>query len=324
MTLTATTKVQTDRRQMHRFALGLLYLCLMAVAAIVLSSPASGQTAKKKEAAEKDEKPKLRAVTLKTKDGVVLRAFYQASNKGKEAPTVLLVHEWNGQASPYGALVRALSDAGCAVLVPDYRGHGGSSEYKDMKGTTKQFNRKMMNKRDIESIVSQDMEQAKRFLKEENNDKKLNLNALVVIGVREGCVMGAHWAARDWTYAQIGAKKRGQDVKAMVLISPKKTFKGVAFDQALTAPILSMPMMLVVGRGSPEAKEAERIYKRVETVKKKAQSVRDKPKGLEMTVTKSSLSGPRLALAPEVISSVVKFVTSQVNISEEENPWVER
>ena len=82
MTLTATTKVQTDRRQMHRFALGLLYLCLMAVAAIVLSSPASGQTAKKKEAAEKDEKPKLRAVTLKTKDGVVLRAFYQASNKG--------------------------------------------------------------------------------------------------------------------------------------------------------------------------------------------------------------------------------------------------
>ena len=85
-------------------------------------------------AQDKDEKPKPRTIELVTKDGKRLRAFYFPSEKGKAAKTVLLVHEWKGQASPYAKLVVALRDAGCAVLVPDYRGHGGSREQINSKG----------------------------------------------------------------------------------------------------------------------------------------------------------------------------------------------
>ncbi|MCP4499062.1 MAG: alpha/beta hydrolase, partial [Deltaproteobacteria bacterium] len=132
---------------------------------------------------DKDEEPKLRTVELKTKDGMRLRAFYLPSNKGKAAKTVLLVHEWKGQASPYGKLVSALRDAGCAVLVPDYRGHGGSREQPTSKGTKAEMDTSKMSKRDIENIVKYDLEKAKSFLKGENDNESLNLNAMVVIGV---------------------------------------------------------------------------------------------------------------------------------------------
>ncbi len=112
-----------------------------------------------------------------------------------------------------------------------------------------------------------DLEKAKAFLKEENNEENLNLNALVVIGVREGCVMAAHWAQRDWSFPSVGRMKQGQDVKCLVLISPEKQIKGIGIDPTLTnANLIQLPMMIVAGESSPEAAEAERVAKRVEAV----------------------------------------------------------
>ncbi len=167
----------------HQVLMIMVYL-LAIVAATTVAAQNKPRTKPK-------EKPKPRPVTLKTIDGIKLRAFYFPSDQEKKAIPVLLIHEWQGQASPYVKLVVALNDAGCAVLVPDYRGHGGSREYTDARGETKEFNIAQMSKRDIESIIAFDMEKAKGFLKEENNKGALNLNALVVIGIREGCVMAA-------------------------------------------------------------------------------------------------------------------------------------
>ncbi len=164
-------------------------MVLVYLAAIAAAATVSAQKPKK----AADPKLKPRTVTLKTKDGLQLRAFYFPSDKGKEAITVLLVHEWQGQASPYGKLVIALRNAGCAVLVPDYRGHGGSKEFVNARGDTQKFNIAQMSRQDVENIILLDLETAKGFLKDENNKGNLNLNALVVIGVREGCVMAAHW-----------------------------------------------------------------------------------------------------------------------------------
>ncbi|NNE00004.1 MAG: alpha/beta hydrolase [Pirellulaceae bacterium] len=319
MRVTATTKTLQGPVNRHRFLLAAFYLCVIAVAAILLTHPVSAQ-AKKKE----DAPPKPSSVTLKTKDGLSLRAFYFPSNREKEAITVLLVHEWQGQASPYGTLVVALRDAGCAVLVPDYRGHGGSKEYIDARGEEQTFNLATMGKLDVQRIITNDLEEAKRFLKKENNKEKLNLNALVVIGVREGCVLATHWAQRDWSFAPIGSKKRGQDVKALVLISPKKILKGIALDQTLTNPaIVSLPIMLVSGKGTPEDSEAIRIHKRIEVYKKKM--TRGAVTGLELKQSRASLSGPLLVKnAPDVIPAVVKFVKENVIISDDENPWINR
>ncbi len=270
------------------------------------------------------EKPKPRTVTLKTKDGVKLRAFYFPSDKGKEAIPVLLVHEWKGQASPYRKLVFALNKVGCAVLAIDYRGHGKSREYTTARGDIKNFNIAQMNKRDVENIVAYDIERAKAFLKIENNAGNLNLNALVVIGVREGCVMVAHWAQRDWRFRSVGRIKQGQDVKALIFLSPEKQIKGTGIDPVLTDPnILRLPMMVVAGKASPESAEAKRIAKRVLSIKKKMGH--GEARGFELNMPNTKLSGAALInQAPSVIPAITKFVTDSVKISEEENPWVHR
>ena len=88
--------------------------------------------------AKKDDKLEPRTIKLKTRDNVELRAFYLPSDKEKKAITVLIIHEWKGQASPYSKLGYALQKAGCAVLVPEYRGHGGSRaarSHEDPAGT---------------------------------------------------------------------------------------------------------------------------------------------------------------------------------------------
>jgi pimeloyl-ACP methyl ester carboxylesterase len=311
----AATRSLTDEQQRRRWVAVIVYLMAAVVATTV-----SAQRPK----TDQDDDLKVRIIELKTKDGVELRAFYKPSDKGKEAIPVLLVHEWQGQASPYGKLVDALSKSGCAVLAPDLRGHGGSKEFTNPRGEKESFNLKRMSKRDVENIVRLDLESAKAFLKKENNEEKLNLNALVVIGVGEGCVMAAHWAQRDWSFRSVGRMKQGQDVKCLVFISPEKQVKGIGIDPTLANPhLLRLPIMMVVGAKSPEASEAERIAKRIESIKKR--QGRGTLSGFDLQMPNTGLSGPSLVTKVSgVVPAITKFITSEVKISDDENPWIER
>lgn len=281
--------------------------------------PATVSAAKRK---KEDPKLKPRPVSLQTRDGVTLRAFYFPSDKGKEAVTALIVHEWQGQASPYVNLVKKLNEAGVAVLIPDYRGHGGSKEYVN-RGRTETFNLAQMGRRDIEAIIMMDLETTKGFLKDENNEGNLNLNALVVIGVREGAVMAANWAVRDWSFPSVGSNKQGQDVKALVLISPEKQVKSVPLDPALFSPVISqLPVMIVAGGDGSDAAEAKRITKRMESTKRRSGG--GTVTGFESKMVGTALSGPSLVNeVSSVIPDIVKFVTEQVD-GKDANPWVER
>ena len=291
---------------------------VMLFTPIAFASVASAQ--------EEEEKPKPRTIELMTKDGMKLRAFYFPSNKGKASRTVLLVHEWRGQASPYAKLVVALRDAGCAVLVPDYRGHGGSREQVNSKGKKAEMDTSKMSKRDIENIIKYDLEKAKNFLKGENDEESLNLNALVVIGVGEGCVMAAHWAARDWSFPTVGRIKQGRDVKGLVFISPTKQAKGVAIDPILSgrSVLLQLPIMVVSGDASPNAEDAERIAKRIEASKKKLQRGAA-VKGFEFKRYDTALVNASLVKdIPAVIPAITKFIETEVKVSDTRNPWVRR
>lgn len=316
----AATRQNNETLKRQRIRAVLVYLVMILVTGFMMAATASAQRPKKAD----DPKLKPRRVTLKAKDGVQLNAFFFPSDKGKEAISVLLVHEWKGQASPYGPLVVALRDAGCAVLVPDYRGHGGSKNYVNARGKEDTFNIAQMSRNDVESIIGFDLEKAKAFLKEENNKENLNLNALVVIGVREGCVMAAHWAQRDWGFPSVGRMKQGQDVKCLVFISPEKQIKGIGIDPTLNnMNLLQLPMMIVAGESSPEAAEAQRVGKRVEAVKKRMG--RGEASGFELLMVDTPLSGPSLVNDVSVVTpAIVKFVKSNVVISNDENPWIKR
>jgi len=146
------------------------------------------------------------------------------------------------------------------------------------------------------------------------------------VGVGEGCAMAAHWAQRDWSFASVGRIKRGQDVKGLVFISPTRQAKGVPIDSTLAnrSILLQLPIMIVSGDDSPNAADAERIAKRVETAKKKLQRG-STATGFEFKRYDTGLSGASLVKdIPAVIPAITKFIETEIKISNGRNPWVKR
>lgn len=297
----------------RRFLLG----CSALLVSALLAVPASAQRNKRGE----DPALKPRPVKLKTKDNIELTAFYFPSAEGKEAIPVLLIHEWKGQGSPYQKLCMAMRSAGLAVLLVEYRGHGNSRQYTAPNGEKEDFNIARMGKRDIQAIIQYDLEEAKQFLKQENNEGRLNLNALAVVGIQEGAIMASHWAVRDWGFPSVGRLKQGQDVKALVYVSPVKNFNGLTIDSTLRDRNVGvLPTMIVAGTESPEADEAERLGGRITALRKRL-----KIDGLEVKLESTSLSGPALINeVPSTASDIVKFIKANVPVSESENEWIER
>lgn len=306
-----------------RLICGLALLATFAsVAPVALAQGPKPKTPTRKTPEDPQLKP--RWVSMRTKDNIEIRAFYAPSDKGKNAVPVMVIHEWQGQGSPYNGLVVALHEAGFAVIVPEYRGHGGSRKYVDGTGKPQEFNIATMGKGDIANIIAYDLEEVKQFLKKENNEGKLNLNALTLVGVREGAIFVASWAIRDWNFPSIGRLKQGQDVKGIVMVSPVKTASGVSIDSAIRDPLLlQLPIMIVAGEESAEAAEAKRIGKQIEAVKKRIS--RGEAPGFALKLVPTSLSGAGLvAQGPGVTPSIAAFITANVPVSDTVNPWIER
>lgn len=271
-----------------------------------------------------DEEMGPRPIKLRTKDRIEIKGVYVPSEKGKEAITVVIVHEWEGQMSPYLELVLGLSRAGYAVVAFDYRGHGGSARYVDARGKLQEFDVSRMGRSDVENIVNVDMETIKKFLKEENNEGNLNLNTLVVLGVGEGSVFASNWALKDWMFPSVGKVKQSEDVKALVMISPKKQFKGMTIDNAIrNTRISNMPMMVISGGEATDARDTNRMIKRIEGERRKAGG--GQVYGFQSLTYPSNLTDSALVTrAPKLVDQIVGFINSNVEVNKEINPWVER
>lgn len=294
-------------------------------AAVLLISPVMAQDSdRRKRNRRKDQVAAPRPVSLVARDGIKLRAWYFESNQGKDAIPVMLVHEWNSQASPYQKLAMFLQKNGFAVLVPEYRGHGASKTYTARNGKEENFNTDRMSRHHVQAIVTADLESAKGFLKDENNDEKLNLNALTLIGVGEGSIFAALWAQRDWAFPSVGRVKQGQDVKAMVYLSPVNSFKGLKFDGVLRDPnMLRLPTLVIAGADHDRASEAKRIVKQIEIAKRRMS--RGAVKDFKSFMVPGGLYGH--ALIDEVgavTPTIVKFIQEHVKTDAEANAWVER
>ncbi len=207
---------------------------------------------------------------LQTRDGVKLSATFYPGTKEKESVPVLLLHNWKSSRKEFATLAPELQKKGCAVLVPDLRGHGEStSQMVAGRGgfRAKELDAANLRTTDYGKIATGDMAALRRFLVKKNNDGELNLNKLVIVGSEMGAAVGMVWAAYDWSipnYEHAGIKQ-GQDVKALVLISPRWTYAGLDTSKVLSAPNflpvrnrLSV-MILVGGENSSKLRDAQRI-----------------------------------------------------------------
>src|SRR5204862_3190895 len=74
---------------------------------------------------------------------------------------------------------------------------------------------------------------------EKNNAGELNIESLCVVGSQLGCSIAMMWSALDWDQRVLPSYKQGQDVKAMILLSPLETFRGVSYRGPMGHPIVS-------------------------------------------------------------------------------------
>jgi pimeloyl-ACP methyl ester carboxylesterase len=198
------------------------------------------------------EPPPPEEFSLRTSDGKTIVATFYASPKGKDAAAVILVHGHGGNRADFGNLALKLQAAGCAVIAPDLRGHGASTGGLNELLPT-----------DYADMVRRDLETVKGFLLGRNNAGELNIERLGIVGVEMGSTLAVNWAALDWSWPMLATGKQGQDVKAVAVVSPEWSYRGVRITEAMAQPAVQSQLAFLIVTGGRNAKlsaEAKRLY----------------------------------------------------------------
>ena len=253
---------------------------LVATCGLILAGLLSGAQAQEEKAAE-DLKP--RPETLTTKDGITLAATYWPSGLKQDASVVVLLHGLNGNQLDWGGLPEKLHKDGFAVIVVDLRGHGQSkgaspageavatkNSKTKTKGVKTSVDAGSLKARDYAAMVAFDLEAVKAFIFSEHQQHKLNMNKMGIVGAGLGATVAMNFAALDWlkkphTDGPVGGQTpRGQDVRALVLLTPDSEITGLNLPDAvktLRLPDLQVAMLFGVGtKDKTDKGQTKKLY----------------------------------------------------------------
>lgn len=186
------------------------------------------------------------AETVTTQDSFPIKfTYYPASaekndNDLSSASVVILLHgekgsriNWDKGSAPAGKPVfpAILQELGFAVITVDLRKHGQSVA----AGQAEPVNN------DDYFKMGMDLQAVKDFVQKQHQEKKLNMSKMAIVGTGFSAPVAAAFAEVDWKQtpyddSPIPAMRtpRGQDVKALVLISPDTNAGRLATTRSLT------------------------------------------------------------------------------------------
>lgn len=203
-------------------------------------------------------------VTLTTKDGVQLHCTYYPGPETKQTVPMILVHDWEGRGKDLARVARWMQQSlNLSVIVPDLRGHGSSLR---ARGYSKPIDPSRF-KGNAVSAMARDIEACKSFLLKKNNQGQVNIEQLGVLGTGLGRLLAIKWAVWDWSVRDLPTYKQGRDVKALILVSPNRSFRGATVNQQLKAlPVWrNISTLTIVGSEDPRSlSEAKRVHKMFE------------------------------------------------------------
>ena len=220
----------------------------------------------KKTDKDTDKIPKPEDLVLRTADGLQLAVTYYAGLNGRETIPIVLLHGWKESRSEYKDLAPALQKLGYGVIVPDLRGHGESTRIKGA-GRDETLEAAKMPPSQFGLMVAQDMKAVKDFLWFRNNAGELNIDKLCLVGAEMGASVALNFARADALEQDRNEVLRpdyklGCFVKALVLISPELSFRGLPTRIAITYPAVQsdISVLILVGKLDRKAlQEATRI-----------------------------------------------------------------
>jgi pimeloyl-ACP methyl ester carboxylesterase len=267
--------------------------------------------------------------SLTTKDGVQINITYYPSSAGPQAVPVILLHDFNETRAVFEPLAQVLHapppelaqdlppgppmEPRAAVTV-DLRGHGESKTAFDASGQVVELDANQFRLEDFEDMVLYDLEAVRSFLVAENDAGQLNLNKLCVVGAGMGANVALNFAARDWSIPPLAVRKQGQDVKALVLLSPTRVFHGLSSVEPFKFPPIQRQLSVFLAYGAANQKVAKdcanivKILQRFHPEPPREQAARRKDffvyapntqrQGTELVTT------PEFDLGPEIASFI--------------------
>jgi pimeloyl-ACP methyl ester carboxylesterase len=173
---------------------------------------------------------------LVTEDNWPITISYYPSAEGKESPVVVFLHG-EGEHRGYWEVEdknwpEDLQKKGIACLTVDLRKQGESKP--PGTGSLK------LTAADYRAMVTSDMSAVKEFIHEEHQAQRLNMRKMSIVASQESCSVALIFAAIDWAKkpwpdsALFSARTpRGQDVRSLVLISPRKKVPGLSIGDAV-------------------------------------------------------------------------------------------
>ena len=207
-------------------------------------------------------------------------SYYPVSEKAanrQDAPVVVLLHGgdtkgrilWDKAAPGRGEkanFAQSLNDDGYAVVTVDLRKFGDSKSQGDMTN---------IRPDDWEKMSSSDLFALKQFLYEKHEEKQLNMNKMAIIAAGPTAPVALNFAAADLVVpphddAPVLANRtpRGQDVRAIVLLSPDMTAGRLTANKALNTirvPAAGIAMLVVSGaQDTADKGSAKKIFELME------------------------------------------------------------
>jgi pimeloyl-ACP methyl ester carboxylesterase len=278
-------------------------------------------------------------VSLTTKDGVQLKISYFPSNEGQDAVPVVMLHDFGETRAVFNPLATALQNprtpetpgpklASRAVITVDLRGHGQSKTAVGSAGSTVELDASRFQLPDFEAMVVQDLEAVRSFLVEQNDAGNLNLNKLCVVGSGMGANVAILWAARDWATPPLAVRKQGQDVKALVLLSPQWNYRGLLLRDAMKFPPVQQQLSVFLAYGSADRKIAhdgenmQKIFERYhpEPSPDQVQQRKDYFVYVPDTILQGTklLNSRAFAVGPKIVSFI------EARLGNSTFPWLQR
>ncbi len=176
-------------------------------------------------------------VTFATSDGVTVSAFF-VRGRTEKAPVVILLHMLGGSKEDWVPILEKylVPETPYAWLALDLRGHGGSTTRNGKTISYGDF-----TPGDWNAAVG-DVAAAKQYLSTRSD---VDMDHLAIMGASIGANIALRYAATD------------PSVKALVLLSPGTSYRGVATSDAMVA-YGNRPVLLAAAEEDGAAIEAAR------------------------------------------------------------------